>query len=125
VTSSARALPGERAAAAGEPPITSLAYAVADALAHCGFSRAGAESVVAVVESDGTLPAAPERGRSGHFFALRAGARRLEAFTAAWNAHVSAGRPVCAATPEGEGILVTHRGSSPLDATTALRVAWS
>ncbi|WP_034263522.1 DEAD/DEAH box helicase family protein [Actinospica robiniae] len=52
-------------------------------------------------------------------------ARRVEAFTAAWNRHICAGRPVAASSPEGEGILVTHRGASPLEATTALRVAWS
>lgn len=172
------------AAAAGEPPIASLAYAVADALAHCGLSSAGAGSVVAVVESDGTYrlhlggvdqatssrfvqaldelagPIAEPRWLVPRFHlaalpverrerraVVRAwlfgraprnavvyhtvpspfsrGTRRLEAFTAAWNEHVSAGRPVGAATPEGEGILVTHRGSSPLEATTALRVAWS
>jgi hypothetical protein len=54
-------------------------------------------------------------GRSG---------RTLGAFTAAWNRYVSAGQPLAAASPEGEGVLVTHRGSSPLDVTTALRVAW-
>jgi hypothetical protein len=37
---------------------------------------------------------------------------------------VSGGAPVRTATPEGEGILVTHRGLDPFAATTALRVAW-
>ncbi|SDU64360.1 DEAD/DEAH box helicase family protein [Jiangella alkaliphila] len=50
--------------------------------------------------------------------------RRVRAFAAAWNRWVSAGDPVRTATPEGEGILLTHRGQDPFAATTALRVAW-
>ncbi len=53
------------------------------------------------------------------------GARRLAAFTASWHRYVSAGQPLDANSAEGEGILVTHRGASPLDVTTALRVGWS
>ncbi|MBR7836794.1 DEAD/DEAH box helicase family protein, partial [Actinospica durhamensis] len=172
------------AEAAGEPPIASLAYAIADALRDCGRSGLGAEAVTAAVEPDGTyrlrlsgveqatslvfvqaldeltgpiaeprwlmprfhLAALPvdrrERravvrawllGRAPHnavvYHAVPAafarGARRLEAFAASWNRYVSPGRPVAAATAEGEGILVTHRGSSPLAVTTALRVGWS
>ena len=172
------------AEAAGEPPIASLAYAIADALRQCGLSGVGAEAVTAVVEPDGTyrlqlsgveqatslvfvqaldelagpiaeprwlmprfhLTALPvdrrERravvrawllGRAPHnavvYHAVPAafarGARRLEAFAASWNRYVSPGRPVAAATAEGEGTLVTHRGSSPLAVTTALRVGWS
>jgi superfamily II DNA or RNA helicase len=53
------------------------------------------------------------------------GARRLEAFAAAWNRYVSEGRALASASAEGEGIMVTHRGSSPLDVTTTLRVSWN
>lgn len=51
--------------------------------------------------------------------------RRATAFAAAWNIWVSAGQPLYTGTPEGEGVLVTHRGADPLAATTVLRVAWS
>jgi hypothetical protein len=49
---------------------------------------------------------------------------RATAFAQAWNTWISAGEPVYANTPEGEGILATHRGQDPLSATTVLRVAW-
>jgi len=51
-------------------------------------------------------------------------ARRLEVFAGHWRRWISPGTPIATETPEGEGVLVTHRGLSPLDATTALRVAW-
>jgi hypothetical protein len=50
--------------------------------------------------------------------------QRAEGFATAWNTWVSSGRPVYAATPEGEGVLVTHRGADPLSAMTVLRIAW-
>ncbi len=49
---------------------------------------------------------------------------RAEAFAAAWNTWVSDGEPLYVKTPEGEGVLATHRGEDPLSATTVLRVAW-
>ncbi|MGI5225808.1 DEAD/DEAH box helicase family protein [Actinoallomurus sp. CA-142502] len=49
---------------------------------------------------------------------------RATAFARAWNTWISAGEPVYANTPEGEGVLATHRGEDPLSATTVLRVAW-
>jgi superfamily II DNA or RNA helicase len=45
-------------------------------------------------------------------------------FAAAWDDWVGGGSPVYTNSPEGEGILVTHRGSDPFDATTALRLHW-
>jgi superfamily II DNA or RNA helicase len=45
-------------------------------------------------------------------------------FAAAWDTWVGGGAPVYTNSPEGEGILVTHRGSDPFDATTALRLHW-
>lgn len=51
-------------------------------------------------------------------------AQRAGVFAAAWHRWISTGRPIYAASPEGEGILATHRGRSPLDVTTALRVSW-
>lgn len=51
-------------------------------------------------------------------------ARRLDIFAGHWRRWISPGTPIATATAQGEGVLVTHRGLSPLDATTALRVAW-
>ena len=51
-------------------------------------------------------------------------AKRLDVFAGHWRRWISPGTPLATETPEGEGVLVTHRGRSPLDATTALRVAW-
>lgn len=51
-------------------------------------------------------------------------ARRLDIFAGHWRHWISPGTPIATATAQGEGVLVTHRGLSPLDATTALRVAW-
>lgn len=45
-------------------------------------------------------------------------------FTVAWNTQVSAGAAIYTGSPEGEGIVLTHRAREPLDVTTALRVAW-
>ncbi|HEX2316958.1 MAG TPA: DEAD/DEAH box helicase family protein [Thermomonospora sp.] len=50
--------------------------------------------------------------------------RRTDAFVGAWNRWVSRGEAVYTSSPEGTGILATHRGESPFDATTVLRVAW-
>jgi superfamily II DNA or RNA helicase len=45
-------------------------------------------------------------------------------FASAWDTWVGGGAPVYTNSPEGEGILVTHRGSDPFDVTTALRLHW-
>lgn len=47
-----------------------------------------------------------------------------ETFRRAWNRWISDGEPVRARSPEGEGIMITHRGRSPFDVTTRLRVSW-
>lgn len=49
---------------------------------------------------------------------------RAESFAAAWNTWISGGAAVYARSPEGAGVLATHRGQDPLSATTTLRVAW-
>jgi hypothetical protein len=165
----------------GEPAVTALACAVADALKETGLSRRGAEGVVVRPEPDGTYrfsladvdaatsrrfavaldevlaPMAtpryvvpryvlhPRPGEAGLARALawledRAKAdgvvyhsvpsvfgqnrRRTGAFVAAWNTWVSAGDALFTSSPEGEGVLATHRGEDPLEATTVLRVAW-
>ncbi|XVQ13459.1 DEAD/DEAH box helicase family protein [Spirillospora sp. CA-255316] len=165
----------------GEPAVTALAYAVADALRETGLSRRGAEGVVVRPEPDGTyrfsladVDAAtsrrfavaldevlapmttpryvvpryvvhPRPGEAGLVRALawledRAKAdgvvyhsvpsvfgqnrRRTGAFVGAWNTWVSAGDALFTSSPEGEGVLATHRGEDPLEATTVLRVAW-
>jgi hypothetical protein len=51
-------------------------------------------------------------------------AKRLDAFAGHWQRWICPGAPLAAETPEGQGVLVAVRGNSPLDATTALRVAW-
>ncbi|REE95504.1 DEAD/DEAH box helicase family protein [Thermomonospora umbrina] len=50
--------------------------------------------------------------------------KRTDAFATAWNRWVSRGEVVYASSPEGAGILATHRGEDPFQATTVLRVAW-
>ena len=49
---------------------------------------------------------------------------RAAAFALAWHTWISDGEPVYTNTPEGEGVMATHRGEDPLSATTVLRVAW-
>jgi superfamily II DNA or RNA helicase len=49
---------------------------------------------------------------------------RADAFADSWNTWVSGGGALYTNTPEGEGVLATHRGEDPLSATTVLRVAW-
>jgi hypothetical protein len=49
---------------------------------------------------------------------------RAAVFATAWNTWISDGEPLYTNTPEGEGVLATHRGEDPLSATTVLRVAW-
>lgn len=55
---------------------------------------------------------------------LASNGKRAQIFATSWSRWVSAGKVVYANTPVGEGILATHRGRSPLDITTALRVSW-
>lgn len=87
----------------------------------------------------------PATGPRGHLDGLRAaaglvrptgevwhsvpsvlGARAPDAqvFADAWDRWVGGGPAVYTGSPEGEGVLVTHRGSDPFDATTVLRVHW-
>ena len=47
--------------------------------------------------------------------------KRAQAFAAAWDHWVGGGPAVYTGSPEGEGVLVTHRGSDPFDVTTVLR----
>jgi superfamily II DNA or RNA helicase len=49
---------------------------------------------------------------------------RTAAFTRAWNTWVSGGDAVFTGSPEGAGVLATHRGADPFEATTVLRTAW-
>ncbi|MDJ1133151.1 DEAD/DEAH box helicase family protein [Streptomyces iconiensis] len=50
--------------------------------------------------------------------------RLVEAYAGAWHRWVSVGEPVYTRSAEGAGILAAQAGRSPLDVTTALRVAW-
>ena len=56
---------------------------------------------------------------------LGVNARRARAYAGAWRRWVSAGEPLYTGSPEGEGVLATHHGADPMDATTALRVSWN
>ncbi|MBM7785069.1 DEAD/DEAH box helicase family protein [Tenggerimyces flavus] len=56
--------------------------------------------------------------------ALGQNAKRVRAFAAAWTHWVSAGTPLYTGSPEGEGVLAAHRGSDPMQATTAMRLSW-
>ena len=49
---------------------------------------------------------------------------RAQAFARTWDRWVGGGPALYTGSPEGEGVLVTHRGSDPLSATTVLRLRW-
>jgi hypothetical protein len=54
-----------------------------------------------------------------------AGKKQLAAgFERAWNAHVSPGRLIYSASPEGTGILAVQRGDDPFAVTTQIRTLW-
>ena len=53
-----------------------------------------------------------------------ANADQLEHLMVGWHRWVSAGDPVRTATPEGTGLLISARGSTPVDATAVLRETW-
>jgi len=50
--------------------------------------------------------------------------RRAQTFAAAWDHWVGGGPAIYTGSPEGEGVLVTHRGSDPFAVTTVLRTTW-
>ena len=50
--------------------------------------------------------------------------QRAQAFAAAWDDWVGGGAAIYTGSPEGEGVLVTHRGNDPFAATTVLRTSW-
>ncbi|WP_168711492.1 hypothetical protein [Streptomyces sp. RKND-216] len=51
--------------------------------------------------------------------------RRVDLYATAWRRYVSEAVPVYTRSPEGAGVLAAEAGASPLDASTALRVAWT
>jgi hypothetical protein len=55
---------------------------------------------------------------------LGTNAKRARGFAAAWARWVSSGEPLYTGSPEGEGVLASHRGIDPMDTTTALRLSW-
>jgi hypothetical protein len=56
--------------------------------------------------------------------ALATTGQRAQAFARAWDHWVGGGAALYTGSPEGEGVLVTHRGSDPFAVTTVLRVQW-
>ena len=50
--------------------------------------------------------------------------RRAQSFARAWDHWVGGGAALYTGSPEGEGVLATHRGSDPFDVTTVLRAQW-
>jgi len=55
---------------------------------------------------------------------LGATGKRAQTFAAAWDHWVGGGPAIFTGSPEGEGVLVTHRGSDPFAVTTVLRTTW-
>jgi len=55
---------------------------------------------------------------------LAANRKRADAFADAWDHWVGGGRPVLASTPEGAGVLATHRGQDPFAVTCVIRRIW-
>ena len=55
---------------------------------------------------------------------LAANRARADAFADAWDHWVGGGRPVLASTPEGAGVLATHRGQDPFAVTCVIRRVW-
>lgn len=55
---------------------------------------------------------------------LGVNAERAQAFARAWDTWVGGGPAVYTGSPEGEGVLATHRGSDPFALTTVLRAHW-
>jgi len=51
-------------------------------------------------------------------------AERAQTFARAWDRWVGGGPALWTGSPEGEGVLVTHRGSDPFAVTTVLRTQW-
>ena len=50
--------------------------------------------------------------------------QRAQAFARAWDHWVGGGQAVYTGSPEGEGVLVTNRGSDPFAVTTVMRTQW-
>ena len=49
---------------------------------------------------------------------------RADAFADAWDRWLGGGRPVLATSPEGAGVLATHRGQDPFSVTCVIRRVW-
>lgn len=49
---------------------------------------------------------------------------RAEAFAAAWNRHVSPGKPLYYQDPQAQGIIEVQRGENLFDVTTQMRMLW-
>jgi hypothetical protein len=55
---------------------------------------------------------------------LGTNAKGAQTFARAWDHWVGGGPALYTGSPEGEGVLATHRGSDPFDVTTVLRTQW-
>ena len=50
--------------------------------------------------------------------------QRAQTFARSWDHWVGGGQAVYTGSPEGEGVLVTNRGSDPFAVTTVMRTQW-
>ena len=50
--------------------------------------------------------------------------QRAQMFARSWDHWVGGGQAVYTGSPEGEGVLVTNRGSDPVAVTTVMRTHW-
>ena len=55
---------------------------------------------------------------------LAANRTRADAYADAWDHWVGGGRPVLVSSPEGAGVLATHRGEDPFSVTCVIRRVW-
>ena len=87
-------------------------------------------SAAARLRRPGPRPAGPRRqdpdGEVWHTVpsVLAVNRTRADAFADAWDHWVGGGRPLLASTPEGAGVLATHRGLDPFAVTCVIRRVW-
>jgi len=103
-------------------PIGSPRYIVPRYVAGRPTSTLGAIALLLKTSSS------PRWGRTVVYHAvpsmLATDRERVAAFGAAWNRHVSAGRPLFERDPEAQAIIQLQRGEDPFAVTTQMRTLW-